>query len=135
MDILQGLPPAEAAQVLANMNSAGEIAPLLEHAEESAGGGDLEELRARLVQVRLTEAPPGIEEAEEAALALERAIGSSPRVASPAYLDTVGAATRELELALGEAGSSPFAQAMRQGVEAVELFVRDVEAGYKLPVG
>ena len=50
----------------------------------------------------MTEQPDGIEEAEEAALALERAIGAPPRVASPAYLDAVGAATRRLELALGE---------------------------------
>lgn len=37
-DVLQQLPPAEAARVLANMNRAPEVTPLLEHAEESAGG-------------------------------------------------------------------------------------------------
>ena len=47
-------------------------------------------LRSQLAQVRMVEQPPGIEEAEEAALALERVIGAPPRVASPAYLDAVG---------------------------------------------
>ena len=55
---------------------------MCELAEESAGGGELDELRERLVALRLTESPPGIEEAEEAALALEQAIGAPPRVAS-----------------------------------------------------
>ena len=38
VDILQELPPAEMARVLSNMTTASEIAPLLEHREESAGG-------------------------------------------------------------------------------------------------
>ncbi len=38
VDILQGLPSAEAARVLSNMSTASAIAPLLEHAGESAGG-------------------------------------------------------------------------------------------------
>jgi hypothetical protein len=105
------------------VREAASIAALCELAEESAGGGDLEELRGRLRALHLTEAPPGIERAEEAALALEAAIGAPPRVASPAYLDGVGAATRELELALGEAGPSPFGAAMRAGVGTVEEFV------------
>src|SRR3712207_7331385 len=46
-------------------------------AVESAGGGDLTELRTQLVSLRLREAPPGIAEAEEAALTLERTIGRS----------------------------------------------------------
>ena len=37
---------------------------LAELAEESAGGGELDELRSRLVALRLTENPPGIDEAE-----------------------------------------------------------------------
>ena len=56
----------------------------------------------------MTEQPDGIEEAEAAALALEQAIGAPPSVASPAYLDEVGAATRALERALGD-HASPFA--------------------------
>src|SRR2546429_7395617 len=50
------------------------ITAMCELAEESAGGGELAELREQLVALRLTERPPGIEEAEEAALALEQAI-------------------------------------------------------------
>jgi hypothetical protein len=113
------------------VRDAASIAALCELAEESAGGGDLEELRGRLRTLRLTEAPPGIERAEEAALALESAIGAPPRVSSTAYLDRVGAATRDLELALGESGPSPFAAALKAGVGTVEEFVQDVLRGYK----
>ena len=73
------------------------IAAMCELADESAGGGELDELRDRLMTIRLTESPDGIEEAEEAALALQQVIGA-PRVAEPGYLDRVGAATRRLEL-------------------------------------
>ena len=59
------------------------IIAICELAEESAGGGELEELRQQLVALRLSESPPGIEEAEEAALALEQAIGAPPRLAEP----------------------------------------------------
>jgi hypothetical protein len=106
---------------------------MCELAEESAGGGDLSDLRGRLLSLRLTENPSGIDEAEEAALALEAAVGSPPRVASAAYLDAVGTATRRLERALGE-GGSPFAEAMRQATGAVEELTRDVEARYKRPL-
>jgi magnesium transporter len=37
-DILRELPPAEGARVISTMTTAGEVAPLLEHADESAGG-------------------------------------------------------------------------------------------------
>jgi hypothetical protein len=110
------------------------IAALCELAAEAAGGGKLDELRAELLSLRLTENPEGIEEAEEAALDLQRAIGAPPRVASPAHLDAVGAATRRLEHALGGYGQSPFAEAMRAASAAVEELVRDVEARYKLPL-
>jgi hypothetical protein len=107
------------------------IAALCELAGDTAGGGELEELRARLVALRLTEAPEGIEEAEDAALALEAAIGAPPRLASPGYLDSVGAATRRLERALGTNGASPFAEAMKQGAAAVEALTAEVEGSYK----
>ena len=110
------------------------ITAMCELAEESAGGGELEELREKLVALRLTENPPGIEEAEEAALALEQAIGAPPRIAEPHYLDRIGAATRRLEETLGPSGGSPFAEAMKQGIEAVDELTRDVEAGYKGPL-
>jgi hypothetical protein len=107
------------------------IVAMCELTADLAGGGDLEELRSQLAQVRMVEQPPGIEEAEEAALALERIIGAPPRVASPAYLDEVGTATLALERTLGNV-TSPFSEALRAGTGAVEEFVRDVERDYKL---
>jgi hypothetical protein len=107
------------------------IAVLCELAEESAGGGKLEALRQQLVALRITEQPEGLEEAEEAALALERAIESPPRLASPAYLDAVGMAVRQLEIALGESMSSPFAETMKHASAVVEELELEVEAGYK----
>jgi hypothetical protein len=108
------------------------IAALCEVAEETAGGGDLDELSSRLVALRLTERPPGIEEAEDAVRGLQRTIGVSPRVASPAHLDRVGLATRRLEEALGEGGGSPFAEAMKVAMYSVEQLVDEVEAKYKV---
>jgi hypothetical protein len=110
------------------------IVAVCELAEENAGGGQLEELRRQLVQLRLTESPEGIEDAEEAALALERTIGAPPRVASPAFLDAVGAATMLLERALGQAGGSAFAEAMKASVPTIDAFTAEVEARYKLPL-
>jgi hypothetical protein len=43
-------------------------------------------------------------------------------------------ATRRLERALGDAGASPFAEAMQQAVGAVEELTREVESGYKRPL-
>jgi hypothetical protein len=108
------------------------ITAMCELAEESAGGGELAELREQLVALRLTEAPVGIDEAEAAALALEQAIGAPPRLAEPAYLDRVGAATRRLEEALGGSGGSPFAEAMKSGLATVEELAHDIESKYKL---
>jgi hypothetical protein len=113
------------------IREAASVAALCELAAETAGGGDLEGLRQQLVALRLRENPPGIDEAEEAALRLERAIGSPPRLSSPRYLDDVGTAARELERALGDDGPSPFAEAMRQGIAVVEALADDVETNYK----
>jgi hypothetical protein len=112
-----------------DVRDAASIVALCELAGDLAGGGDLEALRTRLAQVRMVEQPPGIEEAEEAALALERTIGAPPRLATPAYLDDVAAATMALERALGET-SSPFSVAIRASTGAVEEFVAEVERGY-----
>jgi len=83
------------------------------------------------VTLRLTESPPGIEEAEAAALALERELGTPPRLATPSYLDALGLATRRLEQALGN-GGSPFAVAMAHGIVTVEELANEVEGRYKL---
>jgi len=112
-----------------DVRDAASIVALCELSAELAGGGDLEQLRTNLARVRMVEQPEGIEEADEAALALERAVGAPPRVASPAYLDAVGAATIALERALGEM-SSPFSEAIRAGTGAVDAFVKEVERGY-----
>jgi len=113
----------------AEVRDAASIVAMVELAEELAGGGDLEQLRAQLAQVRMVEQPPGIEEAEAAALELERTIGAPPRVATPAFLDEVGAKTMALERALGEL-SSPFSEAIRGATGAVDEFVREVERDY-----
>jgi hypothetical protein len=116
------------------VREAASLAALCEVAEESAGGGDLPELRARLAELRETEAPQGIEEAEAAAAALAETLEPEPRVASSAYLDAIGSASRRLERALGESGASPFAAAMQSALVAVEELTSDVERSYKLPL-
>jgi hypothetical protein len=107
------------------------IAAMCEIAEESAGGGDVAELRSRLAELRLAENPEGIEEAEEAAADLEAAIRPEPRVASVAYLDALGVAAARLEHALGDVGGSPFAEAMKSGVAGAEELATDVVRAYK----
>jgi hypothetical protein len=116
------------------VREAASIAGLCEVAEESAGGGDLPELRARLAELRETESPEGIEEAEAAAEALAGTLQPEPRVASGAYLDAIGAASRRLEQALGESGASPFAAAMQAALGSVEELAADVERNHKLPL-
>jgi hypothetical protein len=110
------------------------IAAMCELAEESAGGGDIGDLRARLLELRLEEAPEGIEEAELAAAQLQETLLAPPRVASTDYLDTVGRAAAELERALGATGGSPFAEAMKSGLAAAEELAGQVERSYKLPL-
>jgi hypothetical protein len=107
------------------------IAALCELAEERADGGDLPELRARLVEIREESNPEGIEEAEAAAAALAETIQEPPRVASPAYLDAIGAAADRLEWALGDPGASPFAVAIQAGLGAAEELAERVERSYK----
>lgn len=110
------------------------LVALCEVAEDNAGGGGLDELRSQLVALRLTENPPGLDEAVAAVDELERAIGTPPRVASVDYLESVGAAVRGLEGALGEGPGSPFAAALKSAAGAIEQLTVDVEANYKRPL-
>ena len=111
------------------------IAALCELAEETAAGGDLDELRAQLVAIRVSEQPEGIEEAEAALDELQRVLGTPPVVASPARLDAIGTAVRELEVALGGGlRPSPFAEALSGSAAVVEALVADVERGYRGPL-
>jgi hypothetical protein len=118
----------------ATVRRAVSIAALCELAEESAGGGDLDALRARLAELRATDNPEGIDEAEAAAAHLQAAIAPPPRIASVAYLDAIGTAAANLERALGEVGGSPFAEAMKSGTAAAEELATDVVRGYKRPL-
>jgi hypothetical protein len=104
----------------------GTIVERREDVRDAASIVAMSELAAELAGGARTE---GIAEAEGAALELERVVGAPPRVASPGYLDDVGAATIALERALGEV-SSPFSEAIRGGTGVVDAFVKDVERGY-----
>jgi hypothetical protein len=104
------------------------IVALCELAEESAGGGDPDRLGALLAE-------NGLVEARAAADELRRTISDPPRIASLAYLDSIGAAASTLERALGEPGPSPFAQAMQAGTAAVDELAGDVERRYRHPLG
>lgn len=117
-----------------DLRDAAAISALCEVAEENAFPGDLDELRAQLVALRISENPPGIDEAEEAARALQHALGAPPSLATPARLDGIGIAARQLERALDLATASPFAAAMQSAQPSVEELVREIEAGYRLPL-
>jgi hypothetical protein len=108
------------------------IAALCEIAVDSAGGGDVESLVARLVELRETESPEGIEEAEAAARALQDVLGEPPQLATPERLDAIGAATRRLERALDPIAPSPFSTALQGAQAAVSELQREVEAGYRI---
>jgi hypothetical protein len=106
------------------------IAALCEIAGEAAAGGDLDELLAQLVALRLTEAPEGLDEAENAVRALQLAIGTPPQLASPQRLDEIGQATRLLEQALDPAAPSPFTAAMRGAHGTIDELLAEVETTY-----
>lgn len=116
------------------VHDAASLAALCEVAEETAGGGDLAELRATLADLREREAPEGIEEAEQAALELEQTLQPEPRLATTTYLDALGVASRRLERSLGEESGSPFAAALQQSMTAVEELAAEVERRYKGPL-
>jgi hypothetical protein len=118
----------------AELREAVSMAALCELASDAAGGGDLEALVARLAELRATEAPAGIEAAEEAARSLLALVGETPQLASPGRLDAIGMATRRLEQELDPLAASPFAAAMRSSDGAVGELQREIEAGYRLPL-
>jgi hypothetical protein len=108
------------------------IAALCEVAEEAAFPGDLDDLRAQLVALRIAEAPEGIGEAEDAARGLQHVVGAPPHVASPERLDAIGQAARRLELALDPAAPSPFAAAMRSAAAVADALWADVQDTYRV---
>src|SRR3954451_8878190 len=110
------------------------ITALCEIAEESAAGGDLDELLSQLVALRLTESPEGIEEAEDAVRNLQQTIGTPPQLASPARLDDIGAATRRLEQALAPAAPSPFTAALKGAQSTIDELQKEIEATYRAPL-
>jgi hypothetical protein len=116
------------------VRDAASLAALCEVAEESAGGGHLSDLQAQLAELSETDNPEGIDEAEAAAASLAETLQPEPRVASGAYLDALGSASRRLEQALGETGASPFAAAMQAALGSVEELAADVESNYKMPL-
>jgi hypothetical protein len=110
------------------------IAALCELAEETAAGGDVEQLLGRLAELRGQQTSLDIGRAEAAARALAAVTEQPPRLASPAYLDRVGDAANELERALGGSTGSPFALTLQQGMPAIEALVEDVQRSYKRPL-
>ena len=107
------------------------IAALCEVAEEAAFPGDLDELRSQLVALRISEAPEGIEEAEQAARNLQHVLGSPPHLATAARLDEIGYAARRLEEALDPTAPSPFTATMRSAATVADALWGDVQAGYR----
>jgi hypothetical protein len=114
-----------------NVRDAVSIAALCEVAEETAFPGDLDELRAQLVALRITEAPEGIDEAEAAARDLQHVLGTPPHLATAERLDAIGQAARRLELALDPTSASPFTAAMRGAADVADALWADVERAYR----
>jgi hypothetical protein len=112
------------------------LAALCEVAEETAGGGHLDELRARLAELRVTDETlaHSAEAAEEAATALADTLRPPPRRASTEYLDALGVASRRLEQTLGDETGSPFANALQQALPAVEALADQVIARHLTPL-
>lgn len=120
--------------VRAELRAAVSIAAMCELAADAAGGGDLEALIARLVEVREREAPEGIVAAEAAARELRSVLGDPPQLATPERLDAIGVAARRLEQELSPNAPSPFVAAMRAADGTLGELQREIEAGYRIPL-
>ena len=113
------------------MRDAVSIAALCEVAEEAAFPGDLDELRSQLVALRISEAPEGIEEAEQAARDLQHVLGTPP------HLATAGTARRDrLRGAAPRAGTRPDGAVavhatMRSAAAVADALWDDVQAAYR----
>jgi hypothetical protein len=118
----------------AELREAVSIAALCEVAADSAGGGDLDALIASLEELRRTEAPEGIEQAEDAARALRDVVGEPPQLATPDRLDAIGAATRRLERELDPMGGSLLTAAVKAAQGAVSELQHGIESGYRAPL-
>lgn len=108
------------------------IAALCEVAADAAAGGNAAELIERLEEVRDRDAPNGIDAAIAAAQAVVDVVGEPPQLSTPARLDAIGTATRELERQLDPVARSPFSAAMQSAQAAVAELQREVEAGYRI---
>jgi hypothetical protein len=124
----------EAVTATRDLREAVAVAVLCEVAADAAAGGDVDGLISSLEELRLREAPEGIENAEDAAGALRDVLGEPPQLATPSRLDEIGAATRRLERELDPMAASPFASAMRAAEGAVAELQREIEAGYRVPL-
>jgi hypothetical protein len=91
------------------------------------------ELGAELAGRGEHEGPGGLDGAGQAAAELAEVIGDPPRVASPVFLDRVGAATRRVERELGDRGS-PLTGTLESYSGVVEAFVAEVDGAQRLPL-
>jgi hypothetical protein len=122
----------DAVESRSELRDAISIAALCEFAADAAGGGDLDDLLARIVELRRAEAPAGLDEAEEAARVLRGVVGEPPQLATPVRLDAIGAAVVRLERELDPLAPSPFTAAMRSAEPAIAELRREIEAGYRI---
>ena len=108
------------------------IAALCEIAEESAAGGDLDELLGQLVALRITEQPEGIDEAEAAVRALQHTIGAAAaRDARASGRDRRGDAPARAGARPGRAVTVYGGAEGRPG--AIDELVKEVEATLPRP--